>query len=219
VLGVAIVWSVPSLILILVGAGFFGFGAAYALRPARMAALTDLTLTSPTARVDFVATYGGFQIGFGIFLLGCAREITWQVPGLWAAVAALGGFASFRALAMLLHRGRVRGSLWFALGLELCGVALSLWALTRAGPIRQFAGSGAVPDEIIACHVNRPHVAEQTLDGRVGAVLLRNASPSAAESCVTTLGGAAAWTPGEFRLRWDRDRLRPEERQEKTRRR
>jgi hypothetical protein len=122
--------TAPSLILILAGVGFIGFGAAYALRPARMAALTDLTLTSPTARADFVATYGGFQIGFGLFLLACAREVAWQVPGLWAMVAALGGFASCRALAILLHRGRVRGSIWFGLGLELFGVALGLWGLT-----------------------------------------------------------------------------------------
>src|SRR5919108_5202325 len=97
------VGSAPSLILILIGAGFIGFGAAFALRPARMAALTGLSLTSPTARADFVATYGGFQFGFGLFLLACALETSWQVPALWAAVAALGGFASFRALAILLH--------------------------------------------------------------------------------------------------------------------
>jgi hypothetical protein len=40
--------TVPSLVLILVSVGFVGFGAAYALRPDRMAALTDLTLASPT---------------------------------------------------------------------------------------------------------------------------------------------------------------------------
>ena len=142
---VAIVSSVPSLVLVLIGAGFIGFGAAYALRPDRMAALTDLTLTSPTAHADFVATYGGFQIGFGLFLLACAREVTWHAPGLWAAVAALGGFASFRALAMLLHRGRVRGSVRFGLGLELFGVALSLWALTKVSPLGPLAGDGDSP--------------------------------------------------------------------------
>jgi hypothetical protein len=123
--------SVPSLILILAGIGFIGFGAAYALWPTRMAAVTDLTLTSPTARADFVATYGGFQIGFGLFLLACSREVTWLEPGLWAVVAALGGFASFRALAILLHGRQVRGSLWFGLGLELFGLALGLWGLTQ----------------------------------------------------------------------------------------
>ena len=96
-----------------------------------MAALTDLTLTSPTARADFVATYGGFQIGFGVFLLVCAGKSHWVEPGLWATVAALAGFASARALAILLHRGRVRSSIWLGLGLELLGLGLGAWGLTR----------------------------------------------------------------------------------------
>jgi hypothetical protein len=124
----------PALILILAGLGFIGFGLAYAIRPARMAALTDLTLTSPTARADFVATYGGFQIGFGVFLLACAMNGSWVEPGLWAAVAALAGFASLRALAILLHRGRVRSSIWLGLGLELFGLGLGVWGLTRLDP-------------------------------------------------------------------------------------
>jgi hypothetical protein len=121
----------PPLILILAGVGFIGFGAAYALRPGRMAALTDLTLTSPTAIADFVATYGGFQIGFGVFLLACAGRASWHEPGLWATVAALAGFASLRLLAILRHRGRVRSAIWFALGLELLGLALGSWGIVR----------------------------------------------------------------------------------------
>jgi len=124
----------PTLILILAGVGFIGFGVAYALRPARMAALTDLTLTSPTAIADFVATYGGFQIGFGVFLLACARRASWHEPGLWATVAALAGFGSLRLLAILRHGGRVRSSIWFGLGLELLGLALGAWGLIRLEP-------------------------------------------------------------------------------------
>ena len=120
----------PALILALAGVGFIGFGLAASLRPTSMAALTDITLSSPTARVDFVATYGGFQIGFGIFLLvGAGRG--WLEPGLWAALAALAGFASLRLLAILLHPGRVWSSIWFALGLELVGAGLCAWGLTR----------------------------------------------------------------------------------------
>jgi hypothetical protein len=232
----------PALILMLAGVAFIGFGVAYALRPGRMAALTDLTLTSPTAIADFVATYGGFQIGFGIFLLACARRESWHEPGLWATLAALAGFASVRLLAILRYRGRVRSSIWFGLGLELLGLGLGAWGLTRL-------------DRVTACQVYRPHVAKRTFDGRVGAVLLHNAASREAEvkvyhpdgrgdaelrrriapgsllvlegsdgtrlalgndwgiqvdrSCVVTLGEAAAWTPGEFSLRWDGDSLRP----------
>lgn len=123
--------AAPSLILMLAGVGFVGFGVAYAAWPTRMAGLTDVTLTSPTARADFTATYGGFQIGFGIFLLACTRDDHWVEAGLWAVIASLGGFAGLRGLVMLLHGGRVRRSVWFALGLELAGLVLSTWALAQ----------------------------------------------------------------------------------------
>jgi Domain of unknown function (DUF4345) len=55
--------------------GFAGFGTAYACWPAAMASLTDIALPSATARVDFMATYGGFQLGFAVFLGICQREI------------------------------------------------------------------------------------------------------------------------------------------------
>ena len=121
--------SFPALVLLFAGVGFVGFGAAYVLRPDRMASLTDLSLPSPTARADFIATYGGFQIGFGVFLLRCAADAAWVEPGLWATVAALGGFASCRAVAAARLRWGVRGSIWFGLALELFGVTLGLLAL------------------------------------------------------------------------------------------
>ena len=173
----------PTLILILVGVGFIGFGVAYALRPAPMAALTDLTLTSPTALADFVATYGGFQIGFGVFLLACARRASWLEPGLWAAVAALAGFASLRLLAILRHRGRVRSSIWFGLGLELVGLGLGLWGIARL-------------DGVAVCQVYRPHIAKRTFDGRIGAVGLHNAASREAEVKVYHPDG-----PGDGKLR------------------
>jgi Domain of unknown function (DUF4345) len=123
--------SVPWLVLLLAGIGFIGFGVAYALWPVRMAALTDLALPTPTARADFTATYGGFQLGFGVFLLVCTRDAGWLEPGLWAATAAVAGFASVRGLAILSSRGRVRRSIWFGLVLELVGVVLNAWALSQ----------------------------------------------------------------------------------------
>ena len=123
--------SIPWFVLLLAALGFVGFGAAYALWPVRMAGLTDLAIPTPTARADFIATYGGFQIGFGVFLLACSRDAGWLEPGLWAATAALVGFASLRGLAILMSGGRVRRSIWFGLALELVGVALNVWALGR----------------------------------------------------------------------------------------
>jgi hypothetical protein len=121
--------SLPELILLFAAAGFVGFGVAYLIRPDRMAALTDLSLPSATARADFLATYGGFQIGFGLFLLACAGDPQWVRPGLWATVAALGGFATVRTSTALRYGARVRRTIWLGLALEVLGVALGLWGL------------------------------------------------------------------------------------------
>lgn len=121
--------SIPWLVLLLTGLGFVGFGIAYTLWPIRMGSLTDVAPSTPTACADFTATYGGFQIGFGVFLLACTRDDGWLAPGLWGATAALAGFASVRGLATLLRQGAVRGSIWFGLALELVAVALNAWAL------------------------------------------------------------------------------------------
>lgn len=118
-------------VLLLTGVGFCGFGLAYALWPGRMASWTDLALPTATARADFMATYGGCQVGFGVFLLACAPTTAWLEPGLWAATAALAGLAGARGLGILLGHGRVRGTIWFGLGLELLGVLLNVWALGR----------------------------------------------------------------------------------------
>ena len=123
--------SIPWLVLLSTGLGFIGFGIAYILWPGRMGALTDVAPTTATALADFTATYGGFQVGFGVFLLACSRSADWLAPGLWAATAALAGFASVRGAMSLLSRARVRASIWFGLGLELVGMALNAWALAQ----------------------------------------------------------------------------------------
>jgi hypothetical protein len=90
-----------------------------------MARATELVLPTETARIDFTATYGGFQIGFGAFLLACVAETSWLVPGLWASTLALAGFATVRGTGMLRPRDRLKRTLTFALALEVSGVLLN----------------------------------------------------------------------------------------------
>jgi Domain of unknown function (DUF4345) len=118
------------LILLATGIGFLSFGIGATLWPTRMAAVTELLLPTGSARADFRATYGGFQIGFGVYLVACARIAGWLKPGLWAATAALAGFAGIRAFGILRERGHVHRAIWFALVLELAFLGLNLWALT-----------------------------------------------------------------------------------------
>jgi hypothetical protein len=98
-----------------------------------MAAITDLVLPTPSARADFAATYGGFQLGFGVFLVVCARTPAWTEPGLWAGSAALAGFAALRTAGIFSARGRVKSAIWVGLGLEVLGLALNLWGLRHGG--------------------------------------------------------------------------------------
>jgi hypothetical protein len=121
--------TIPRAVLALTALGFLGFGAAFALWPVPMAALVDIQLPSSTARADFGATYGGFELGFGGFLLLCLRRPAWVEAGLWAGALALSGFAVVRLLGLLLGQMPVRSTIYVALTLEITGVLLNAWAL------------------------------------------------------------------------------------------
>jgi hypothetical protein len=121
--------NIPFVILALTGAGFVGFGLAFSLWPQSMAQLVDIQLATATARTDFAATYGGFELGFGIVLLLGLRRPIWLEPGLWAGALSLAGFAAVRLVNLVLSSGPVRPAIYLALGLELTGVLLNLWGL------------------------------------------------------------------------------------------
>lgn len=122
----------PRAILWLLALGFAGFGAAYACRPTAMAALTGIALPSAAARVDFMATYGGFQLGFATFLATCAVRPGWVRVGLLASGWALLGFVVVRLLGILLNAGAVGATIYTGLALEVCGAALAFWGSVLA---------------------------------------------------------------------------------------
>lgn len=122
--------NVSRIILGLTGASFTGFGIAFTFWPEAMAGLVELRLPTTTAKVDFAATYGGFELGFGIFLLLAFLRPPWTEAGLWAGMLALGGFAAVRAGTLVFSGSPVRPAMYLALGLELAGVLLNGWALT-----------------------------------------------------------------------------------------
>ena len=126
----------PPIILWLEAVAFVAFGLAFTLWPLPLGRVMELPLPTATARIDFAATYGGFQLGFGAFLWACARRPAWLEPGLWAAAAALAGFAGVRLLSIVLTPGPPLPRIYGFLALELSGAALSVWALrqVRRGP-------------------------------------------------------------------------------------
>ena len=103
-----------------------------------MAQLTDIQLPTATARIDFAATYGGFELGFATFLLLSLRRRTWLESGLWAGVLSLGGFAAVRLISLAVSHVPVRPVIFLALALELLGVLLNLWGLWA---MRRWPGS------------------------------------------------------------------------------
>jgi Domain of unknown function (DUF4345) len=121
--------TLPRVILGLTAATFIGFGLASTFGPAFMARLVDISLPTATATADFAATYGGFELGFGIFLLLCLRRPAWLEVGLLAGAWALGGFAAVRLATSLAGGFQVRPLIYLALVLELVGAILNLWAL------------------------------------------------------------------------------------------
>ena len=125
----------PARVILWVGAlAFLGFGAAFTLWPLPMAGMIEIPLPTPTARIDFAATYGGFELGFAAFLIVCVRRDAWLRPGLWAMSAALAGFALVRIQSLLAAAGPPTTPIYIALVMELAGAAAGIWALRRLGP-------------------------------------------------------------------------------------
>ena len=126
--------TLPRAVLVLTGLGFIGFGLAYTLGPLPMARLTEIPLPTPSARINFAATYGGLQLGFGIFLLRCVARPAWTEPGLWAATATLAGLGLVRAQSLATVGGAATQPIWVGLALELgCALlnGIALWQLRR----------------------------------------------------------------------------------------
>ena len=120
----------PRIVLWLSLLAFAGFGLAFASFPHRMAALVDIQLPTDTATTDFVATYGGFEIGFAVFLFTCMRSDERVRLGLLASGWAVAGFAASRLMGILLLAD-VKPVLYRVLVLEATSAAIAFWAAGR----------------------------------------------------------------------------------------
>ena len=88
-------------------------------------------VTGASGRVDLIATYVGFEIGFAIFLALCALEPERVRLGLIASGLAFAGFGTARAGALIFHHKGAAKILYAVLALETVGTALSFWAAHR----------------------------------------------------------------------------------------
>ena len=115
--------GITALIFVVVGVGFI-------LVPVSWAASVEILLPTAMARTDLRATYGGFDLGFGLFLAACAHRPAWHAPGLHAAALTLGGFGLTRLAGFFLDGG-LDPIMWGLLALELPAAALCAWLYRR----------------------------------------------------------------------------------------
>jgi len=121
----------PRLVLAAAAVLFAAFGIAFAAFPYRLAALVDIALPTSTATIDFIATYGGFEIGFGVFLFKCLARPERVRLGLLASGCAVAGFAIARAIALLVVGG-AKPVIYGALAFETVCATLAFVAAKRA---------------------------------------------------------------------------------------
>jgi hypothetical protein len=121
---------VPRVVLGAAAVLFAAFGMAFAVAPRRLAALVDIPLQTNTATIDFIATYGGFEIGFAIFLFTCLARPERVRLGLLASGWAVTGFAVTRAIGLLVLGG-AKPVMYGALAFEAACATLAFVAAAR----------------------------------------------------------------------------------------
>jgi hypothetical protein len=112
-----------ALIFVVVGAGFL-------LIPKRYGDALEISLPTAMARTDVRATYGGLELGLGIFLIICVVRREWIRPGLWALALTVGGFATGRLVGFVAE-GTINNFMLFFLVLELAVALLAVFLLRR----------------------------------------------------------------------------------------
>jgi hypothetical protein len=144
---------VPRAILLLSALVFAAIGFSFTFFTRPMAQLVEIHLATDVARTDFTATYGGFALGFAVFLATCATQAAWRNarpgvpedwkerrpgvpedwvrPGLIASGCALSGFASVRLIGIVTS-AELSPLMLSVLIAEAAGSALSFWAAGRA---------------------------------------------------------------------------------------
>jgi hypothetical protein len=120
----------PRIVLWIGVATFAFFGLLFTFAFDFMLEKMDV-VTGNTGKVDLIATYAGFEIGFAAFLAWCAIKPERLKVGLVASGLAFAGFGGGRAAGLLFHHEGVATLLYILLGLEALGTALSFYAASR----------------------------------------------------------------------------------------
>ena len=109
---------------------FLTFGLGFLIVPVEWAAVVDIVIPTPMARTDFRATYGGFEIGMGVFLAACALRAHWLRPGLVALTSVAAGFGAGR-LVGIMAEGTASSLMLIFVVLEWTIALVTLYVLRR----------------------------------------------------------------------------------------
>jgi hypothetical protein len=121
----------PRFVLAASATLFAAFGLAFAAAPHRLASLVDIPLPTTTATADYIATYGGFEIGFAVFLFTCLARPERVRLGLLASGWAVAGFAIARGLAIVVLGG-AKPVMYQAFVFEAASATIAFLAAARA---------------------------------------------------------------------------------------
>ena len=108
-------------------AGFILAGVGYLFAPALLAGLAEITVDTDASRTDVRATYGGFQIGAGLFMWWCASAPQRVTTALMSLGVITGGVGACRLIGLLLDGGLLYFNL-VGLAFEIPVAALALWS-------------------------------------------------------------------------------------------
>ena len=114
-----------------IGAMSIVFGLIYLLAPEWMTGPTGFPALPPNALTDVRATYGGFQLGAGLFVLWAAAEPSRVPLALVLQVLTIGAIAVSRVVGILID-GSPNAALTFALASEILLTAIGVLALRLA---------------------------------------------------------------------------------------
>ena len=107
--------------------GFILAGVSYLFAPALLAGLAEITVDTGASRTDVRATYGGFQIGAGLFMWWCASVPQRTTVALMSLGILTGGVGACRLIGLLLDGGLLYFNL-VGLAFEIPVAALALWS-------------------------------------------------------------------------------------------
>jgi len=105
------------------------FGVWLLVDPGALGAI-GIELSTPAARTDVRATYGGFDLGVAALLFICASRKQWHRIGLIGAGCVAGGFGLGRLTGILLEGG-AGPEMWWFLALEATVTVAVLLTLRR----------------------------------------------------------------------------------------